>query len=226
MCPAQESASEIVLHRLHDLAFAALPLLYLSDTVDLCFCNTEKHYTSNGSLYGIDRSTCNPEANSCECPEGKELKYIGIKVANKSHIYRSTPVKRRDCASKLGCTTGRYTQLVTRVEGAVRQRARERSRHPVLFRQQQQRRKIQALFAELKNQIGLRLVSPEKNETRARTVLTCRCRKRTIVLGQPCTFLYPPVVSCSAMSLRYLRCRSRTRRGSVPSRFSALIAAG
>jgi transposase len=117
-----------------------------------------KHYPSNGSLYGIDRFTYNSEANSYECPEGKELKYIGIKAANRSHIYRSTQAKCRDCARKSECTTGRYKQLVIHVEEAVRQRATERTRHPAFFRQQQQRRKIEALFAELKNQVGLRRV--------------------------------------------------------------------
>ena len=54
--------------------------------------------------------------------------------------------------------TGRYKQLVIHMEEAVQQRARERTRQPAFFRQQQQRRKIEALFAELKNQIGLRRV--------------------------------------------------------------------
>ena len=45
------------------------------------------HYPSGNQLYGLDRFTYRPETNSFECPEGKELKYRGIKAAaNRSHV--------------------------------------------------------------------------------------------------------------------------------------------
>jgi hypothetical protein len=107
----------------------------------------------------LDRFTYRPESNSFECPEGKELKYIGIKPAvNKSYIYGSTPAKCRECPVKNECTSGRYKQIVIHVEEAVRQRARERTREAAFFQHQRSRRKIEALFGELKNRIGLRRV--------------------------------------------------------------------
>ena len=118
-----------------------------------------KHYPSNAHLYGIDRFTHHPETNSYECPEGKALKFIGIKPAvNRSYIYRSTATKCGGCPRKAECTTGRYRQLVIHVEEAVRQRAQERTQAPAFFRHQRARRKIEAVFGELKNQIGLRRV--------------------------------------------------------------------
>ena len=118
-----------------------------------------QHYPSGDRLYGIDRFNYNPETNSYECPEGRELKYIGIKQAvNRSHLYRSTEAKCRGCSSKAECTTGRYKQLVIHVEEDVRQRARQRTQEPAYFRHQRDRRKVEALFGELKNRIGLRRV--------------------------------------------------------------------
>jgi hypothetical protein len=56
------------------------------------------------------------------------------------------------------CTSGRYKQIVIHVEEAVRQRARERTREAAFFQHQRSRRKIEALFGELMNRIGLRRV--------------------------------------------------------------------
>jgi transposase len=115
--------------------------------------------TSGNKLFSLDRFTYRPESNSFECPEGKELKYIGIKPAvNRSYIYRSTPAKCRECPVKNECTSGRYKQIVIHVEEAVRQRARERTREAAFFQHQRSRRKVEALFGELKNRIGLRRV--------------------------------------------------------------------
>jgi hypothetical protein len=115
--------------------------------------------TSGNKPFSLDRFTYRPESNSFECPEGKELKYIGIKPAvNRSYIYRSTPAKCRECPVKNECTSGRYKQIVIHVEEAVRQRARERTREAAFFQHQRSRRKVEALFGELKNRIGLRRV--------------------------------------------------------------------
>ena len=115
------------------------------------------HYPSGNKLYGLDHFTYQPEANSFECPEGKELKYRGIKpAANRIHIYRSTEAQCRGCSKKAECTSGRYKQLVIHVDEEVRQRARLRNQEPDFFRHQRSRKKIEALFGELKNRICLR----------------------------------------------------------------------
>jgi Transposase DDE domain len=111
-----------------------------------------------GVLYGVERFTYSAETDSYRCPEGKQLKYIGIKQANQSHIYRATIGKCGGCPQKEKCTTGRYRQIVVHVNGAVRQRARERAKAPAFATAQRHRRKVEALFGELKNQIGLRRV--------------------------------------------------------------------
>jgi hypothetical protein len=96
------------------------------------------HYPSGNQLYGLDGFTYQPETNSFECPEGKQLKYRGIKpAANRSHIYRSTEAQSHGGSKKEECTSGRYKQLVI-VDEEVRQRARLRNQEPDFFRHQQQ----------------------------------------------------------------------------------------
>jgi hypothetical protein len=110
------------------------------------------------NLYGIEKFTFVPETNSYQCPEGKRLTYVGINAINRTHVYVATRKRCRECTQKAQCTTGRYRQIAIHVHEPVRQRARERTKVPAFAAAQCQRRKVEALFAELKNQIGLRRV--------------------------------------------------------------------
>jgi hypothetical protein len=110
------------------------------------------------NLYGIEKFTYAPETNSYQCPEGKQLTYLGVNPRNRNHIYRATRKRCRECSQKLQCTTGHYRQIAIHVHEPARQRARERATVPAFAAAQRQRRKVEALFAELKNQIGLRRV--------------------------------------------------------------------
>jgi transposase len=106
-------------------------------------------------LYGIDKFTYIPEQNLYVCPEGKQLKYTGMS-RDKVHQYRSTLKRCRDCPQKLQCTTGRYRVVSIHSCEPARQRAYELAKTPAFEISQRARRKVEALFAELKNQIGLR----------------------------------------------------------------------
>jgi transposase len=110
------------------------------------------------NLYGIEKFTYVAETNSYQCPEGKRLTYLGVNPRNRNHIYRATRKRCRECSQKSQCTTGHYRQIAIHVHEAARQRARERTTVPAFAAAQRQRRKVEALFAELKNQIGLRRV--------------------------------------------------------------------
>jgi transposase len=110
------------------------------------------------NLYGIEKFTYVAETNSYQCPEGKQLTYRGVNLLNRNHIYRATRKRCRECSHKSQCTTGHYRQIAIHVHEPARQRARQRAAVPAFARAQRQRRKVEALFAELKNQIGLRRV--------------------------------------------------------------------
>ena len=107
-------------------------------------------------LYGIDKFTYLPEENSYICPEGKALKYVGINPRNRTHLYYSTVKRCRDCSQKGRCTRGKYRTIAIHTCEPARQRAYALAKTPAFAIAQRARRKVEALFAELKNQIGLR----------------------------------------------------------------------
>jgi transposase len=107
-------------------------------------------------LYGVERFTYQPENNSYVCPEGKQLTYVGINPRNRTHLYASTLKRCRDCSQKAQCTRGRYRMLAIHIHEGARQRARARAKTPAFAIALRARKKVEALFAELKNQIGLR----------------------------------------------------------------------
>ncbi len=107
-------------------------------------------------LYGIEKFTYDAAANRFVCPEGKTLTDVGVNELNRTHVYASTPKRCRDCSQKDPCTKGRVPFVNIHVHEPARQRARELAKTPAFARAQRARRKVEALFAELKNQIGLR----------------------------------------------------------------------
>jgi transposase len=107
-------------------------------------------------LYGIDQFTYLPAENCYICPEGKVLKYVGIHKRDHAHLYYSTRKRCRDCSQKSRCTRGKYRVIKIHTCEEARQRARARAETPAFAISQRARRKVEALFAELKNYIGLR----------------------------------------------------------------------
>ena len=110
----------------------------------------------NSPLYGPDRFTYLPESNSYLCPAGQQLNFVGLNVRNRTHAYIGSRKRCGACSQKAQCTTGQYKYLAIHIHEPARQRARELVNTPEFATAQRQRKKVEALFAELKNQIGLR----------------------------------------------------------------------
>jgi len=110
----------------------------------------------NSSLYGPDRFTYLPETNSYLCPAGQPLNFVGLNVRNRTHAYIGSRKRCGACPQKAQCTTGQYKYLAIHIHEPARQHARELARTPAFANFQRERKKVEALFAELKNQIGLR----------------------------------------------------------------------
>jgi transposase len=106
--------------------------------------------------YGPERFTYQRESNSYRCPAGEQLNYVGMNVRNRAHAYIGSAKRCGACSQKAQCTTGRYKYLAIHIHESARQRARELANTPEFSTAQRQRKKVEALFAELKNQIGLR----------------------------------------------------------------------
>jgi transposase len=110
----------------------------------------------NNPGYGPERFTYQPESNTYRCPAGEQLNYVGLNVRNRAHAYIGSAKRCGACSQKTKCTTGRYKYLAIHIHESVRQRVRELAQTPEFANAQRERKKVEALFAELKNQIGLR----------------------------------------------------------------------
>jgi transposase len=110
----------------------------------------------NNPLYGPERFTYLPESNSYLCPAGEQLNYVGLNVRNRAHAYIGSGKRCGACSQKAQCTSGRYKYLAIHMHEPARQRARDLANTPAFATAQRARKKIEALFAELKNLIGLR----------------------------------------------------------------------
>ncbi len=110
----------------------------------------------NNPLYGPERFTYLPESNSYLCPAGEQLNYVGLNVRNRAHAYIGSGKRCGACSQKAQCTSGRYKYLGIHMHEPARQRARDLANTPAFASAQRKRKKVEALFAELKNLIGLR----------------------------------------------------------------------
>jgi len=113
-------------------------------------------HRKNSPFYGPERFTDQPESNSYRCPAGEQLNYVGLNVRNRAHAYIGSGKRCGACSQKAQCTSGRYKYLAIHMDETARQRARELVNTPEFAKAQRERKKVEALFAELKNQIGLR----------------------------------------------------------------------
>ena len=107
-------------------------------------------------FFGPDRFTYSPDSNSYQCPAGQQLNYGGRNDRNRAFAYIGTRKKCGPCPLKPQCTRGAFRFLAIHMNETARQRARDLRATPEFEHAQRQRKKVEALFAELKNPLGLR----------------------------------------------------------------------
>jgi Transposase DDE domain len=106
-------------------------------------------------LFGPERFTYQPESNSYLCPAGQQLNYGGRNDRNRAFAYIGTRSKCGPCPLKSQCTQGPVRFLAIHMN-EPRSTTGARSLEYSEFEQaQRQRKKVEALFAELKGPIGL-----------------------------------------------------------------------
>jgi len=114
-------------------------------------CSTrDSALRTKSPFYGPEHFTYQPESNSYRCPVGGQLNYVGLNVRNRAHAYIGSGKRCGRCSQKAQCTSGRYKYVANHMHEPARQRT------PEFSKAQRGRKKVEALFAELKNQIGLR----------------------------------------------------------------------
>src|SRR5271165_1527216 len=131
-------------------------LQWLDDRGITPYIRVKENPLGKSDLYGIEKFTYLPEQNCYVCPEGKQLTYVGINQLNRTHLYYSTPKRCRECSQKERCTRGKYRMIAIHVCEAARQKAYAVAQTPQFAEALRKRRKVEALFSELKNLVGLR----------------------------------------------------------------------
>jgi hypothetical protein len=113
-------------------------------------------HRKNSPFYGPERFTYQPEHNRYLCPAGQPLNYGGRNQRNRTHAYIGTRKRCGGCALKAQMHQRSVSFSCHHMDEPARQRARELANTHQFAHAQRQRKKVEALFAELKNQIGLR----------------------------------------------------------------------
>jgi transposase len=132
-------------------------LQWLSDRKITPYMRTrDSIHRKRSPYFGPERFTYEPELNRYICPAGQVLNYGGRVYRNRAFNYIGTRKKCGACTLKSQCTSAAFRSLNIHQQEPARQRARELANTPEFARAQRQRKKVEALFAELKNQIGLR----------------------------------------------------------------------
>ncbi len=111
-----------------------------------------------GGHFTRDQFRYEPTENVYYCPEGKPLRYRGQRRDSQGFAYCSTAEQCRGCPQKERCTSGPYRWLFVHGQESARQIVRSLAGTPAYKYSQRARRKIEALFSELKHGIGLRRV--------------------------------------------------------------------
>jgi IS5 family transposase len=83
------------------------------------------------------------------------LSYVGRDLRSQQYIYRSTETQCRSCPEKAKCTSGRVKKIGVSWYEDARRRARSLVQTPEFLRSRRDRSKVEALFSELKQRIGL-----------------------------------------------------------------------
>src|SRR5690242_10864091 len=113
-------------------------------------------HRKNSPFFAPERFTYEAEQDRYICPAGQPLNYGGQSHRNHAFNYIGSRKKCGPCSLRPQCTSAAFRGLIIHQNESARQRARELINTPEFATAQRQRKKVEALFAELKNQIGLR----------------------------------------------------------------------
>jgi transposase len=107
-------------------------------------------------IYSIEQFSFDPGENRFLCPSGKELKYWGIHKPSKQHVYRARAKDCKVCSRKAECTRDRSRSLSYHIYEESINQARQINQTRAYRISQRMRKRIEELFGEAKEWMGLR----------------------------------------------------------------------
>lgn len=107
-------------------------------------------------IYSIDQFSFDAGENRFLCPAGKELRYWGIQKHSKQHVYRAKTKDCKVCLRKAECTRDRARSLSYHLYEESISQARQINQTRAYRISQRMRKRIEELFGEAKEWMGLR----------------------------------------------------------------------
>lgn len=107
-------------------------------------------------IYGFEQFTYNSEQNCFICPQGKRLRYWGVHRHSKQHVYRASRADCGVCPVKQACTRSTYRSLSYHIYQSSLQIGRRLTKTRAYRISQIMRKRIEELFGEAKEFMGMR----------------------------------------------------------------------
>jgi hypothetical protein len=107
-------------------------------------------------IYPLERFRYDPEENRFICPQGHILRYWGVHRHSKQHVYRASPTDCKRCPVKAECTRANYRSLSYHIYQSALEAARKLSKTASYRFSQMMRKRVEELFGEAKQFLGLR----------------------------------------------------------------------
>ena len=110
----------------------------------------------NTTVLSRNLFTYDAAEDSWTCPAGHALRFAAFIEHQGMRTYQGRPGTCGPCALRPSCTAGAYRQLSVSIHEPARQVARELAETEAFARSRRMRKKVEMLFAHLKEQLGLR----------------------------------------------------------------------
>lgn len=107
-------------------------------------------------IYPIEQFRYDEEKDQFICPQGKQLRYWGVHKHSKQHVYRASPTDCRQCPVKEQCTRATYRSLSYHIYESSIDVARKLTKTRGYRISQRMRKRVEELFGEAKECMGLR----------------------------------------------------------------------
>jgi transposase len=107
-------------------------------------------------IYSIDQFHYDAETDQYRCPQGKTLRYWGIHKHSKQYVYRASSKDCRKCPVKEQCTRATYRSVSYHIYEDDIELARKLTKTRGYRISQRLRKRIEELFGEAKECMGLR----------------------------------------------------------------------
>jgi hypothetical protein len=135
----------------------------LEQTIDPHIPIMDTRAEHDKGIFPIEKFCYDTEQNRFICPQGKVLKYSKLQPHSKQHVYRASSKDCKPCPLKAQCTRSNYRSLSYHIYESSIEAARRLTKTRAYRISQRMRKRIEELFGEAKEFMGLRQAKFRRN---------------------------------------------------------------